>query len=72
MVEEVGESELEEVRCEMAKPLINGDKVLMVIMELDVVYGIAGDSTKLVGFFDDGSNCSVIRTALAEQLGLWG
>ena len=66
------ESELEEVRCEMAKPLINGDKVLMVIMELDVVYGIAGNSTKLVGFFDDGSNCSVIRTALAEQLGLWG
>ena len=44
----------------------------MVIMELDIVYGVAGNTTELVGFFDDGSNCSVIRTALAEQLGLWG
>ena len=66
------ETELEEVRCEMAKPLINGDKVLMTIMLLDIVHGIARDTTKLVGFFDDGSNCSVIRTGLAEQLGMWG
>ena len=43
----------------------------MVIMELDVTHGIAGDISKIVGFFDNGSNCSVIRTALAEKLGLW-
>ena len=66
------ETELDEIRAEMCKPLINGDKVLMVIMEVDVVHGVARKASKLVGFFDDGSNCSVIRTSLAEELGLWG
>ena len=26
----------------------------------------------MVGFFDDGSNCSVVKNAVAEKLGLWG
>ena len=64
--------ELDEVRAEMARPLINGDKVLMTVMRLPIVYGVERMSTQVVGFFDDGSNCSVIRTSLAEQLGLWG
>ena len=66
------EAELDEVRSEMCKPLINGDKVLMVIMEVEVVHGVARKASKLVGFFDDGSNCSVIKTSVAEKLGLWG
>ena len=66
------EIELDEVRAEMAKPLIHGDKVLMTVMSLSVVYGIEGKGSKIIGFFDDGSNCSVIRTCLAEELGLWG
>ena len=56
----------------MYKPLINGDKVLMVIMEVEVVHGVKRKASKLVGFFDDGSNCSVIKTSIAEKLGLWG
>ena len=64
--------ELEEVRAELAKPLLNGDKVMMSVMEIDVIYGLAGDRTHVVGFFDDGSNCSVIKNSLAIRLGLWG
>ena len=66
------EKELDDVRAEMSRPLINGDKVLMTVMCMSIVYGIERKEAKLVGFFDDGSNCSVIRTALAEELGLWG
>ena len=54
----------------MAKPLINGDKVLMTIMEIWVVYGPDRMSGKMVAFFDDGCNCSVIRTSQAEELEL--
>ena len=66
------EEELDGLRAEMAKPLLNGDKVLMTVMHLSVVYGVDRKGAQMVGFFDDGSNCSVIRTSLAEQLGLWG
>ena len=52
--------------------MVNGDKVLMTMMTMSVKYSVAGDTFDIVGFFDDGSNCSVIRTALAEQLQLWG
>ena len=66
------ELELDGVRAEMAKPMIHGDKVLMTIMSMSIVYGAHREGAKLVGFFDDGSNCSIIRKALAEDLGLWG
>ena len=66
------EEELEEIKDELSKPLINGDKVLMTIMNMSVKYSVDGVKTDIVGFFDDGSNCSVIRTALAEKLELWG
>ena len=68
----VRSKELDEIKVEMARPMINGDKVLMTIMTMDIVYGVERNGAKLIGFFDDGSNCSVIRTALAEELGLWG
>ena len=64
--------ELEEVKAELAKPLIHGDKVLMTMMEVDMIHGLDGNISKILGFFDDGSNCSVIKTALARKLGLWG
>ena len=60
------------MRLELAKPLLNGDKVMMSVMEIDVIYGLSGDRTHVVGFFDDGSNCSVIKNSLAIRLGLWG
>ena len=61
------EAELVEVRSEMYKPLINGDKVLMVIMEVEVVHGVTRKASKLVEFFYDGSNCSVIKTKITLE-----
>ena len=66
------EQELDEVKAELARPLINGNKVLMTVMNIPVVYGTWREETKLIGFFDDGFNCSIIRTSRAEELGLWG
>ena len=37
-----------------------------------MAYGPERLSGRMIAFFDDGSNCSVIRTSLAEELGLWG
>ena len=64
--------EMEEIKQEMAKPLVCGDQVLMTLMNLPIVYGKERHKENIVGFFDDGSNCSVIRKSLAEELGLWG
>ena len=66
------EYELDEVRQELSKPLLSGDKVLMTMMYLPVKYGLVGEMTKIVGFFDDGSNCSVVKNSVATKLGLWG
>ena len=66
------EFELDEVRQELSKPLLSGDKVLMTMMYLPVKYGLVGEMTKIVGFFDDGSNCSVVKNSVATKLGLWG
>ena len=63
--------EMEEIKQEMAKPLVCGDQVLMTLMNLPIVYGKERHKENIVGFFDDGSNCSVIRKSLAEELGLW-
>ena len=68
----VGESrrskEIEEVKAELARPLIHGDKVLMTMMDLQDVYGENRQVTSIVGFFDDGTNCSVIKNDLAIKL----
>ena len=62
------EEELQKVGREMNQPLINGNRVLMTILEVSVTYGIEGEVVKIVGFFDDGSNCSVIKNSLATKL----
>ena len=64
--------EVEEVIAELAKPLIHGDKVLMVMQGVQLVYGMERTPATVVGFFDDGSNCSVIKNDLAIRLQLWG
>ena len=66
------ELELDEVRAELARPLVNGDKVLMCMMSISVISGEDGVQSKVVGFFDDGSNCNVIKNEVALRLGLWG
>ena len=72
LVKSKRELEVEEVKAELEKPLIQGDKVLMCMMSVTVVHGDHGDHSDIVGFFDDGSNCSVIKNEVAEKLGLWG
>ena len=64
--------EVEEVIAELAKPLIHGDKVLMVMQGVQLVYGMERTLATVLGFFDDGSNCSVIKNELAIRLQLWG
>ena len=54
------EEEIEEVRAELAKPLIHGDRVLMCMSSVRVVYGQSGSTTSINSFFDDGSTCSAI------------
>ena len=66
------EHELDEVRAELARPLVQGDKVLMCMMSISIISGEDGVHSKVVGFFDDGSNCSVIKNEVALRLGLWG
>ena len=45
------ELELEEVKAELARPLLNGDKVLMCMMSLSVISGEDGVHSSVVGFF---------------------
>ena len=64
--------EVEEILKELSKPLIHGDKVLMVMQGIQLVHGLDREETKVLGFWDDGSNCSVIKNDLATRLQLWG
>ena len=64
--------QLEEVKKELHKRQIEGEKVLMTTQQIQTIHGLEGTVSKLIAFFDDGSNCSVIRTELAEQMGLYG
>ena len=64
--------EVEEILKELSKPLIDGDKVLLVMQGIQVVHGMDRKKTRVLGFWDDGSNCSVIRNDLATKLQLWG
>ena len=66
------EEELQEVGRELAQPLINGNRVMMTILEISVTSGMEGNEVQIVGFFDDGWNCSIIKNDLAKRLGLWG
>ena len=60
--------QLEEVKRELHKRQIEGEKVLMTTQEIKTIYGSEGTTSKVITFFDDGSNCSVIRSQLAEEM----
>ena len=64
--------QLEEVKRELHKRQIEGEKVLMTTQEVKTIYGLEAKISKVITFFDDGSNCSVIRSKLAEEMGLHG
>ena len=64
--------ELVEVRNELKKPGLRGDQVLLVVQNVDMVYGAGRNITNLVTFFNDGSTCSVILNSVARKYGLIG
>ena len=66
------EAELREVKAELAKPLIHGEKVLMVMQNIPAVYGKDGNISEVTSFFDDGSTCSAIKNEVAQKLELYG
>ena len=66
------QDELREAKEELKKPGLNGDQVLLVIMEVSMVYGPQRLLTSVVTFFDDGSTCSIILNSVAKQYGLLG
>ena len=64
--------ELQQAKQELQKPGLGGDQVLLVIQEVDMVYGPQRLSSKIVTFFDDGSTCSIILNSVAAEFGLMG
>ena len=66
------QEELQQAKQELLKPGLGGDQVLLVIQEVDMVYGPLRSATKIVTFFDDGSTCSIILNSIAKQFGLLG
>ena len=66
------EAELKEVLVELHKPGLRGDQVLLVVQDVDMVFGMGRQVTKIVTFFDDGSTCSVILNSVAVEFGLLG
>ena len=64
--------EMQEVKESLAKAPVEGDKVLMVIMSVEMVYGIGGIRKSLTTFFVDGSTFYVVMKSWAEQHSLYG
>ena len=64
--------EMQEVREELKKPGLRGDQVLLVVQNVNMLYGAERLVTTIVTFFDDGSTCSVILNSVAKQFGLLG
>ena len=64
--------ELEEMRELLKLPLIEGNKVLLLIQSIKVKYGPRGDKTDITVFWDDGSTCSLVLSETADRLGCPG
>ena len=53
-------------------PMLDGDKVLLILQEIWMVYGLEACRVLVNSFFDPGSTCSLILTSVAEKYGLQG
>ena len=57
---------MDEVKAELAIPLVHGDKILMSMMTISLISGEEGKHSNVVGFFHDGS-----KNEVAKKLGLY-
>ena len=68
LLEEIRAKELLGMKELLKLPLIDGNKVLLLMQVIEVKYGPRGELTQLVVFWDDGSTCSLVVTETAEML----
>ena len=53
-------------------PMVEGSNGLLLIQNISVKYGPAGDKTELTVFWDNGSTCSLVQNSTVEMLGCPG
>ena len=68
LLEEIRAKELLDMKELLQLPLIDGNKVLLLMQIIEVKYGPRGELSQLVVFWDDGSTCSLVVTETAEKL----
>ena len=64
--------EVEEAKKSLAEYNLDGDKVLLVIQSIPMMYGLGGAQVHVTTFFDDGSTCSVVLNSFADKYKLFG
>ena len=71
-LEELRAKELEEMKELLKLPIVQGNKVLLLMQYVTVKYGPRGELTQLTVFWDNGSTCSLVQIEFAEMLGCPG
>ena len=71
-IEEARAKELEQMTELLKLPVVDGSSVLLLMQDVSVKYGPAGDTTQITVFWDNGSTCSLIQISTAEMLGCPG
>ena len=61
------EQEVEDMRKILESPMINGDRILLMLQEIWMRFGLYSAQVKINVFFDNGSTCSLVLTSLAEE-----
>ena len=64
--------ELTELHRRLGDQLIDGDRVLLIIQEIRMLYGVSRKETTVISFNDPGSTCSLVLTDFAEKHELLG
>ena len=71
-LEEHRAKELKEMKELLKLPIVQGNKVLLLMQYVTVKYGPRGELTQLTVFWDNGSTCSLVQIEFAEMLGCPG
>ena len=66
------QTEWDEIREILKIPMKDGDKVLLILQEIWMQFGLDSRRVRINVFFDAGSTCSLILTSVAERYGLQG
>ena len=64
--------ELEEMLELLKLPVVDGDKVLLLMQSITAKYGPRGEMAEITVFFDNGSTCSLVLSETAELFGCPG